>query len=376
MVRRDLTVRNLQAASPAASGATDGGTPHADVTVEVDFAHQLGEFIRLAQTFAKSGDFEKANAAYNQALALTIELKNDKQHARVLRLRGNLFLLKGRYRRAIKIFNRSLRISRKIGDSLEEAYGLNSLACVHFQHGDWRNMERVCNRIFGIATNHPLEPLYACASNNLGVMYCLRSQWDQALACFQKSLPLFELIGDIQGVAETCNNLANVYREKRFWRESAKYFANSLHYARLVGDEHTKANATLNRAELYRDLNDLTMAKRICSDALEMYQQLDDPYGLAEAFKTLGSIHSKMEQCGEAKKCFQRAIEIFVKMKNLHGLAESFLYCAELYIHRNKYRDASACLQHSLRCYRKLRLPQKIAELEKRIEQVQQDALA
>ena len=60
------------------------------------------------------------------------------------------------------------------------------------------------------------------------------------MAALQKSLPLFEKLGDVRGLAETYNNLGTACRDNEYWNEAGKHYAKSLELARQAATPSSK----------------------------------------------------------------------------------------------------------------------------------------
>jgi len=147
-------------------------------------------------------------------------------------------------------------------------------------------------------------------NNNLGIVANVNGNWERALSYYGASLPRFEKIGDLRGLAKTYHNMAKTYADTQRWREAGKHYEKSYKYAKEVGDTHTQADIKLNRAELYLAIGDSSTAAALCHQALRTYLQLEDHLGQADAFKILGVIHSEKQDWPAAQSCFEKGIKL------------------------------------------------------------------
>ncbi|KAA3657419.1 MAG: tetratricopeptide repeat protein [Calditrichaeota bacterium] len=337
-----------------------------------DQHQELELCLKSGETYAVMGLTEDAEKCYEQAIQLSVELNDAARHARSCRYLGNLkFQQQGKFKEAIKCFEKSLEICQENGELLDEAYGLNSLSATYFQLASWKKMEDVCNQALAICEQLDEDELIACINNNLGAMYSLRGLWQKSLAAFQKSLPLFEKLGDYRGLAETYNNLATLYRDRDMWHEAGRCFALSIRFASQIGDTITKANAILNRAELYVMMHDLELARKNCFSVIGTFHKLGKGIGEADACKLLGVIYTKSERWDLAKKYFDESLEISKKSHYQLGLAETYRKYADFHLAQNRNDLAAESLKRSLKNYRSLKAHGKARQVEKFLNKIQ-----
>ena len=50
--------------------------------------------------------------------------------------------------------------------------------------------------------------------NNIGTIFSDQGNNEKALEYYEKSLKIFELIGDKQGIGDSYNNIGNIYKDQ------------------------------------------------------------------------------------------------------------------------------------------------------------------
>lgn len=126
----------------------------------------------------------------------------------------------------------------------------NLLGAIAFERGRIRDAERHFTAVATLAETHGRARFAARSANNLGSIASLRGNSVPACALHQRALGVYEAIGDMRGIAETCHNMALGLRESgaldRAWESSGR----AVECAEQVGDPGLIALTLLGRAEL------------------------------------------------------------------------------------------------------------------------------
>jgi tetratricopeptide (TPR) repeat protein len=133
-------------------------------------------------------------------------------------------------------------------DGLLEA--TNLLGAIAFERGKIRDAEKHFTAVAELAEHHGRARFTARGANNLGNIASLRGEPGIACGFYQRGLEVFEMLGDIRGIAETCHNLA-----LELHRAGAAAAAREANYravesAEQVGEAGLIALTLLGRAEL------------------------------------------------------------------------------------------------------------------------------
>lgn len=149
----------------------------------------------------------------------------------------------------------------------------------------------------------------ASAKSNLAVAYCLAEQFLAAIEPAQKSLELFEELGEEFGRAVGIQILAEAYF-------GLGDLAQAEHFAtRVVQEEniHTQPDGLRVLGEIKLQQGDLQTAGTFVQQSLTTAKETDNPKIQAYALRTLGEIYLAKENQDQAHSFFQQAIHIFTK---------------------------------------------------------------
>ncbi len=103
----------------------------------------------------------------------------------------------------------------------------------------------------------------------LGILYYRRDEWDLAIEYYEKSMKIFEALGDQCGLAAAYGNLGNVYAYKSERDRAIEYYENSMEISKALGDRYGAGITLSNIGKLHLDRSDPMSAKRYLKEAIE-----------------------------------------------------------------------------------------------------------
>lgn len=189
----------------------------------------------------------------------------------------------------------------------------------------------------------------AVSKNNIGQVYLMQKNEQQALTNYQAALGLLgSSREDLHTIAETHRNIGDVYLNQKIygkaiqefdealkiWSENLQDFPRaatlatflgkvnfdikdndgalnnfnaSLNFHRMLNDESGMANDYLNLSKVYNELNDNELAVENADNALAAFEHTANQLGLAEANCQLGKIHLKNKDAKSAEAFFDKS---------------------------------------------------------------------
>jgi predicted ATPase/class 3 adenylate cyclase len=175
----------------------------------------------------------RLDAALAQSAALPPALR-----ALALRGAGILAAEQGDYARAQAVFEEILAMSRELGDRRLTATALNSLGMVAMNTADYARARDFYEQ--GLALRRELHDAYgeAVVLNNLGSVAQYLGDFAEATRFYEASLVLARQMGDQMGIAATLINLGEVALEQGRYGEADALHHESLKLYQEVGDLH------------------------------------------------------------------------------------------------------------------------------------------
>ncbi len=182
------------------------------------------------------GNYGRAAALYAQSLALKREVGDTRGVANSLSNLGRLALQRGDDEQAVTLHEEGLALSRGLGDTGSVALSLNSLGEVALYQGAYERAAALLDESVALARAVGDKRGLAFALNNLGDVALRQGDEARATACQEESLAVRRALGNDEGVAVSLGGLGDIARARGDHRRAADAYAKSLSLLRASDD--------------------------------------------------------------------------------------------------------------------------------------------
>ncbi len=343
---------------------------------------QATAFNNLASISLLKGNYKKAIKLYNKSLKIIKDL-NEKQA--IGTTNGNLgliFLDKGEYSKAINLFMNHIKISKMIGDKRGLSLAIGNLGLVYENMGNYNKAIGLFTRYLKIAQELGDERGIGTACGNLGLAYRDKQQYSEAIKFLLKDLVISEKIGDRYGSGISCLNLAFAYLEKDSFNDAKKYLFRSFKIFKNMGDTFDMIYVNLGLALLgllkikMGTASRLSIGKtlKFIKNALKTAKEMNSKTAIADCYFIFAKAYVAISNFKNAQIYFKKAIKYFNNLKSKRMLADSYFEYAKMLKNWESprlegTRKFEQNLKRALKIYNELSLPQKIKEVKKVMEQ-------
>ncbi len=220
----------------------------------------------------------------------------------------------------------------------------------------------------------------AKALKNIGVIYTIRSEYDQALENYFHSLRIFSQLNDLKGQADLFRFIGIGYFYKSEPDMALKYYKYSMNFAMAAQDtillsnvyanigiiHHMKSNydkamefylkqmklldntneikglsaCYVNLANVYKDQRLYTQAIAYYKKAIPLKEQLNDKIGLANIYNNLGIAYAKIKDNDQAISYYFKSIALYESLQAYQGLYACYNNIGSLFVTLNNYSKA------------------------------------
>ena len=183
--------------------------------------------------------------------------------------------------------------------------------CWHLKYSDPPKALEYGHQAISIASKNGFDALQAYASNNVGVVFWAKSDYDSAVYYLDKTRELYTSLNNERGVAVTSVNLGLILQNKGDYDASLEYQLEALRIVNKLEDQGIKGSVLTNIGNVHFLNEKFDKAKTYYFEALEFKKSLPDDQFRQNLQKTLlniGNVYDRLEDQDSAIYYFQEAL--------------------------------------------------------------------
>jgi predicted ATPase/DNA-binding winged helix-turn-helix (wHTH) protein len=194
----------------------------------------------------------------------------------------------------------------------------------------------------------------ARVSHFIGALASAQGDYPAARRLLEKSLSLYEELGDRTGIATSLNALAVSARDDGDYTLALSHCERSLAYWRMLSDPLAIARCLHNLANVVKDRGDYSRARRALAEATEIFEELGDRSGAAWSISQQGDIARATGEVVAARGLYQRALACFRAAGDAWGSARSLTDLGYINCEEGEHAASSAAYREALEIFRVL----------------------
>ncbi|MBI2966682.1 MAG: DUF5112 domain-containing protein [Bacteroidetes bacterium] len=244
---------------------------------------------------------------------------------------GVVYMMKGDYDLAVKLFYRALMWRKELNDSTGIAAVLNKIGMIHKERG--RLDSALACFISALDIYEKIRHTQGIAHmlNNVAVVYMLQQNYDSALEYFFKSLKIKEKQKDDYGISGTLLNIGNIFYYKRSYRNAIPYLLSGIEYAKKVNELLYIGQGLNNIGSCYLELQVYDTALQYLTEALPIRLQLQDKKGEASTLINLANCYLHLKHFLKAEQYMSDALKMAQEIGAKQEIMNAHLNLSLLY---------------------------------------------
>ncbi|MFK7924404.1 MAG: tetratricopeptide repeat protein, partial [Bacteroidia bacterium] len=347
--------------------------------------HQLNpqkvdSYINLSRCFRTEGNWDSAYQVLNIAIVLAEKNRYSKG---LINAHNNLaacYLIQGEVQSAEPHFKKSLSYAREIDDAKGQANAYNNLAIIaesnfaydsamSYLHGALEVYRQISdssgitrtyvNQAFifelqnlsdsaiyycikALRIQEALQLSYQQANTHIqiGNLYDDQKDYANALKQFQRSLALFEQIGDIGGLCSANLNIGSALESLARADEALPYLRKGLQYARKTDDPFLIGTSLINLSNIYGSLKrNPDTIKSILNESIPL---LSGKETVSAAYSALGILALDDGRFNVAQQWFEKELQTAEEFDNLQSIKTALEHLYLVYKEKNQAAEALA----------------------------------
>lgn len=226
--------------------------------------------------------------------------------------------------------------------------------CWHLKYSDPPKALEYGYESIKISKQHGYKALQAYASNNVGVVFWAKSDYDSAAYYLDQTRELYTSLENERGVAVTSVNLGLILQNKGDYDASLDYQLEALRIVNKLEDQGLKGSVLTNIGNVHFLNEKFDKAKDYYFDALRLKKSLPDDDFRQNIQKTLlniGNVYGRLEAQDSAIYYYQEALPFAIKANDSKSQALIYTDLGHAFSKKEQYSLASDYFKKALAVY-------------------------
>jgi CHAT domain-containing protein/tetratricopeptide (TPR) repeat protein len=256
------------------------------------------------------GDKEGALKLFQQSLALHRKQGNTwgalGAELRLGYLRGS----RGEYPSAVRHYERALAIYEEKKNLYGLSWTLAGLAVTYHKLGDFKKAEDYYRRTIEARRELGDKRGAAWALNSLGSIADMQGRYRDALSYEHEAIAIYNELGDRSGVGEVEYSIGSVYFYLGNYSEALKHYEKAFAVATETNDQRALGRVVSGMGSAYSSAGRIDLAEGLYKKCLEMARASKEETDIVWALNNLASLYIQRGERAAARRCLDEALGV------------------------------------------------------------------
>lgn len=294
----------------------------------------------LGLAYKVTGDSEKANETFREALKLSLENSLNVEEL-IFYLAETMFNVNST-EFALEIIKKyspdTINIIHKCRILLLKAEILMDVEQFEEAMEVSREVDQLANKIEDYKTRYEIRAKYRKIR---GLIFYYTNDWIKAESEFQEAGKLYQDIEDIKGLAAINNNLGGVSILQGDMDKTQEYFLKSLEFEQQVYSLGGISGCYSNLGYLYEDKGDFETSLEYLNKALKIQKLLNDRNVITKIYNNIAVTYMDNGKYKEAEEAFNKLMSISLKFKSHRDVIAALNNLGALYFNWGDWDKAA-----------------------------------
>lgn len=241
-----------------------------------------------------------------------------------------------------------LNLLKKNSDEEREATLLKNIGVVYFLKGDLDQAETYFDRAILLFQKQNDAVGIANVSNMYGLIHNNRGTYEEALKAFEKSILLFQALGDTTKVIAVEANIGNIYLRTGEYQKAIPFYLRIVANARQQNDQEKLGLNIYNLGMVYLRLGDYPKALDHLFEAAEIHKSSEDHFHWIKTQNEIALIFRRLGLITEAIDLYQPALLKAIQSDYKSLVASININLGLCYFRQKRLDEALKCFNTSL----------------------------
>ncbi len=284
----------------------------------------------------------------NEALSQAVQVDNQEQKSLILLAMGVSYRLLNKPDEAMRNYQQSMEISKRLGLKRILANGYSEIAMVQNTLGKPKDALASFTQALQILKEIGMKKEYGDTLIGRGVLYETWSDYDKALQDFKESLQIQRDADDQSYQAVCLSNIGGAYLAKGDTDNALIYLQQSLQLRQKLNDPEYIAETLSALGDVYSATGEYDKALTSVMSALDVSRKANNVRGAAGESHRIGLILQYQGRLGAAVSAIQDAVKGYRSVDNRSGeMAESLTNLAATLVLAGRGDEAGKVLEEA-----------------------------
>lgn len=221
----------------------------------------------------------------------------------------------GDYQKSKEFYQKSIDLSQRHGDKLNEADAISRLAVWYIDKGDNEAGFSLLMKSLEInqKRSRDLDHRFnlACDYFNIAFLYVEKDDYPTAKEFFEKSKKIFEDLGEIPELSDYYFNMGEIALFEKNYDSALEFYKKGLDLDRRLEHRFNLSSDYWMLGEFYWETGKLAEAEEYFKEAILICQEIDNRPVLAGVYYDLGLMYKEMGQRKKAEEYLSLALKLY-----------------------------------------------------------------
>jgi serine/threonine protein kinase/tetratricopeptide (TPR) repeat protein len=303
----------------------------------------------LGSLYVETGDNDKARAEFSKIL------QADPKNIKTLWQMGVVEIRNNNPQAALDPLNRGLSLAVQVDNQEQKALLLQALGVSYRLMNKPEEAMRNYQDSMEISRRLGLKRLLAVSLVEMALVQESLGKPDMALASYGEALKLQNEIGIKKEVGDTLIDMGVVYQDRGQNDKALQAYKESLQIQRDTGDENYQALCLSNIGFVYLSKGDTDNAFTYFQQALQLREKLNIPGDIADSLHGMGQAYAATGQYDQALASYLKALELWRKVGDSRGAALGSHQIGLVFQYQGRFGAALSSMQDAVKSLRELK---------------------
>ncbi len=342
-----------------------------DSTTDESIPETVRELIVQARAAEREARRSRARSLYETALRTLDEREHPTLAGAILRWIARTYYEGRHLTAAMDCYEAALGVAEAHDDVLGQAHAVNGKGIVEQMRGNLLEAADHYTWSLERASAAGYETLAAMIHQNLGVIANIQGDFADALLHYQSSKEAYDQLGEDDRVGPLLNNIGRLHADLGQWNDAEVALMEAGRRCKQAGDTDNQVLSHVNLARMWIAREDFKRAHESCDQACSLSRDVSGGRWTGELFKHYGAIYQSTGRLEWALDSLARARSVADREEDTLLAAETARELADVYSKQGRNRDTLKALNESLRLYSNFNATHDLADVRKRVKQLE-----